>query len=187
MSRPVVLLMVALSLVCGCAQREAKEATPRESTAAEFRIALREAPYMAGEAIASGDFTQLNYHSFPVTIGEGATLVSVSDGVTLEARWDDAEIADSGNPSRRCLFLRGFSWRLPNRLVSARGDSWAHTSWTDEGDLALATYWDHCVTPVPVQEADGSERALCLQWRWPEGKRLKYGDFPLSKETEAAP
>lgn len=179
-----IILLLSVILVTSCAEDE-RAAETRETTTAQFRIVLRTEPYEPGDALTSGEFLELNLHTFPVAIGKGPReLVSSSDGVVLLVRWEEAILGKRSSPAQPYLMLRGFSYRLCNKLVSPAGSSWWWEDWSEPLDLGLDPSWDHFVTPVPIDPSATPSPVLVLQWRWPGREGYDAADFLLAPKRE---
>lgn len=175
-----VLILTFAIILAGCAE-EGQAPEKVETTAAQFRMALRAEPYEPGDALTSGDFTELNLHTFPVTTGSGPKeLVSCSDGVVLWIRWEKAGVATRSDPPQRYLMLGGFSYRLCNELVSPSGSSWPPSDWSEPRDVGWDRSWDHYHTPLAVDPSAARSPVLVLQWRWTGDEGFAAEDFLLS-------
>jgi len=179
------LLLLLPILLTSCTEQP-QPPKQTQTTAAQFRIALRTEPYKPGGALTSGEFVELNVHTFPVPIGDGPKeLVSSSDGVVLLVKWQEAAIRKRSDPPQPYLMLRGFSYRLCNRLVSPYGSSWWWNDWSDPMDVGLDGSWDHFLTPIAINSGDSRSPVLVLQWRWTEREQFRPKDFLLSPEHKA--
>jgi hypothetical protein len=154
--------MVMLLALTGCA--EEAPAQPQDTEMVGFRIALRSQFRQPGDAIGSGDYEVVNEHRFPITPGGPGHVVSVSDGVVLEAHWEDAEVRKDGNPEKEFLVLSGFTWQVHNGLVHYNA---THTyKVLDPEDVALSSTWYDLIAPIAADPGGDDPRALSLQFRW---------------------
>ncbi len=176
---PLLVLVLA-----SCAE-DREVPAKSEATTAQFRMALRTEPYEPGDALISGEFAELNLHTFPVTASGGpGELVSCSDGVVLRIKWDEARIQKHGTPLQSYLMIRGLSYRICNRLVSPFGSSWRWDDWSEPSDVGLTRSWDQYVTPVPTNPSVARSPVLVLQWRWTGDTGYVAEDFLVSVEHQ---
>jgi hypothetical protein len=175
-----VLLTLALLMMLTACEESRPESAEKTRETIEFRIALRSQLPQEGEQVGSGDYATVNRHVMPVTLGEPARVVSIVDGLTMEARWNDARRESGGNPERDYLVLEGFRYRLHNELVA--GDTRRTYGPSAPEDRHLTTTWDHLVTPVALRPSTDDPRAICLQVRQGRASGLPAEPYHLVPE-----
>ena len=178
MLRSGLVATVLLLVLAACTERDP---VPLKGTeVVDFRIALRSQLPRPGDVVGSGEYEVLNQHSFPVTLGEPGRVVSVSDGVVLEASWKNAKRHSNGNPNRESLVLTGFSWKVHNDLV-VDNDTWRTKRVTYGHDAYLTSTWGETAgtTPLAIRPGKDDPRAWCMQWRWTPGRELSAEPFDI--------
>ena len=175
----IVPLLALLCMTLSACSKQTGSKPQDETTAIEIRIALRSEPYKTGDEANSGTFEELNLHVIPVTIGDKPVkVVSVSDGVVIEASWQEASL------SQRFLILKGFSYEVKSKLVSPHGD-WRTTGQSGPEDIGLNEEWRYLVTPVSIDPGSESAPQLVIQARWTGSRKYVPRDLILKPKTAA--
>jgi len=164
----VISVFAIVSVACfatSCSDEPSPDSGKSAPTGSlEIQIALRETPYQEGDPDNSGDFVVASSHVLPISSGGPQHVVSVVDGVRVEAKWQGATESHYHEDDPETIF-EGFQWVIRSE-IGYQG-IWSHIyGWSHPDIQAFSREWGVLITPVGVETSTDKRPDLVIRGRW---------------------
>lgn len=161
---PIVFVVILTLAVTSCSRSPSPGSVePAPTGYLEIQIGLGETSDETGEFSSSGEFSVANSHVLPISSGGPQHVVSVVDGVVVEAKWQQAKESHYHEENPGVIF-EGFQWVVRSEL-EYRNDTRSYR-WTRPEVQGFSRGWNLLITPLSVDTSTEDSPMLAIRGRW---------------------
>jgi hypothetical protein len=160
----VFLIILLTCFVVSCSRAPSPGSVKSAPTGyLEIQIGLGETSDESGESSSIGGFSVASSHVLPITSGGPQHVVSVVDGVALEAKWQQVKESHYREEKPEVIF-EDFQWFVRNE-VGYRNNEHSFR-WSSPQIQAFSRGWNLLITPVSVDPSTEDSPMLVIRGRW---------------------